>query len=213
VLAIVWSLMRPNQMSFSGPASSDLWSPIFAENTRSDRRRGVDERDRDVAIPLGAPADKWQGGQDPFGVGKVSPAGWVIVVCCSWAGLLPGQGPGPGRSRRPPGAASFQPTRTGLSEKTIRRRIADGTLTGRRFGNRVIRVDINDSTTWAPSSRQQAEVTSLSGVGLPAWPASRSSAEPKSPSRYGDAEQHPGVYPRTARDRMKRARPPGATSG
>jgi hypothetical protein len=31
----------------------------------------VDERDLDVAVPLGAALDERQGGQDPFGVGEV----------------------------------------------------------------------------------------------------------------------------------------------
>lgn len=30
------------------------------------------------------------------------------------------------------------------SPKTIRRRIADGSLTGRRFGKRLLRVDLNE---------------------------------------------------------------------
>jgi len=32
----------------------------------------------------------------------------------------------------------------GVSQKTIRRRIADGTLTGYRMGPRLIRVDLNE---------------------------------------------------------------------
>ena len=32
----------------------------------------------------------------------------------------------------------------GVSQKTIRRRIADGTLTGYRFGPRVLRVDLDE---------------------------------------------------------------------
>ena len=35
-------------------------------------------------------------------------------------------------------------TYTGLSIKTLRRRIADGSLTGYRHGRRVIRVDLNE---------------------------------------------------------------------
>jgi excisionase family DNA binding protein len=32
----------------------------------------------------------------------------------------------------------------GCNERTIRRRIADGTLTGYRLGNRLVRVDLNE---------------------------------------------------------------------
>lgn len=39
-----------------------------------------------------------------------------------------------------PGAADY----AAVSTKTIRRRIADGSLTGYRFGTRVIRVDLNE---------------------------------------------------------------------
>lgn len=39
-----------------------------------------------------------------------------------------------------PGAAQY----AAVSTKTIRRRISDGTLTGYRFGARVIRVDLNE---------------------------------------------------------------------
>ena len=39
-----------------------------------------------------------------------------------------------------PGAAEY----AACSTKTIRRRIADGSLTGYRFGSRVIRVDLNE---------------------------------------------------------------------
>lgn len=39
-----------------------------------------------------------------------------------------------------PAAADY----LGVSPKTIRQRIADGTLTGYRFGPRVLRVDLNE---------------------------------------------------------------------
>jgi excisionase family DNA binding protein len=32
----------------------------------------------------------------------------------------------------------------GVNEKTVRRRIADGTLTGYRLGGRLLRVDLNE---------------------------------------------------------------------
>ena len=32
----------------------------------------------------------------------------------------------------------------GVNEKTVRRRIADGTLTGYRLGDRLLRVDLNE---------------------------------------------------------------------
>jgi excisionase family DNA binding protein len=32
----------------------------------------------------------------------------------------------------------------GVNERTIRRRIADGTIAGYRLGNRIIRVDLNE---------------------------------------------------------------------
>jgi excisionase family DNA binding protein len=32
----------------------------------------------------------------------------------------------------------------GVNERTVRRRIADGTITGYRIGNRLVRVDINE---------------------------------------------------------------------
>ena len=38
---------------------------------RRDSQRGVDERDLDVPVAIGAPLDERQGGQDPFGVGEV----------------------------------------------------------------------------------------------------------------------------------------------
>jgi hypothetical protein len=55
---------------------------VLIGEDRCDRRCGVDERDLDVAIPLGAPPDKRQRGQDPFGVGEVlarCSAGWLGV--------------------------------------------------------------------------------------------------------------------------------------
>jgi hypothetical protein len=49
----------------------------FARQARGDREGGVDERDLDVAVRLGAPLDERQRGQDPFSVGEVLARGSV----------------------------------------------------------------------------------------------------------------------------------------
>ena len=41
----------------------------------------MNERDVDVAVPVGSPLDKRQGGQDPFGVGEVLSCGARWVWC------------------------------------------------------------------------------------------------------------------------------------
>ncbi len=50
---------------------------VLVSEARGDSERGVDERDLDVAIPLGSPLDERQGGEDPFGVGEVFARGSV----------------------------------------------------------------------------------------------------------------------------------------
>ena len=71
-----------------------------------DGQNSMDERDLDLAVPLGAPLDERQGGQGPFGVGEVlSPAamGGCGVLCM---GRPPESVKAPGLGVAcPPGAA------------------------------------------------------------------------------------------------------------
>ena len=55
--------------------TSGLNSLRVRGEARGDGQRRVDERDLDVPIPLGAPLDERQGGEDPFGVGEVLSCG------------------------------------------------------------------------------------------------------------------------------------------
>jgi hypothetical protein len=52
---------------------------FLTHQDRGDRQRRVDKRNLDMAIPLAAPSDKRQGGQDPFSVCEVLArgAGWL----------------------------------------------------------------------------------------------------------------------------------------
>ena len=58
----------------------------FAGQARGDGEGGVDERDLDVPVMVGAPLDERQSGQDPFGVGEVLAPRRRWVVGCLWAG-------------------------------------------------------------------------------------------------------------------------------
>jgi hypothetical protein len=125
-----------------------------------DGQDGMHERNLDVTITVGAPLDKQQGGQDPFGVGEVLPrrgAGWL------WCAV---HGPDSVRSRpgvrahyTAPGRQLVTSTQHLSETKTIKNRVHLDLTTGAddrdaeierllRLGARRVNIDQTGDESW-----------------------------------------------------------------
>jgi excisionase family DNA binding protein len=77
---------------------------------------------------------------------------------------------------------------TGLSSRTIRRRIADGSITGRRFGSQTIRVNLAELD-------QLGEIVPVSVSAQASWPTDAQPTNTTKPSPQSHTGKHTHTRP------------------